>query len=94
MGIGHGHAVSCRIPGWSGAMSRMKITAGLQGGTVTQLMSADLDSLSVQRRANANYTAMVSARRKTPGLARGLVRPRAKLKTDGSYVSEFHSELH
>ena len=41
-----------------------------------------------------NYTAMVSALRKTPGLARGLVRPTAKLKTDSSYVSEFHSELH
>ena len=39
------------------------------------------------------YTAMVSARRKTPRLARGLVHPRAKIKTDRSHGSEFHSEL-
>ena len=39
-------------------------------------------------------TAMAGAQPKTLGLARGLVRPRAKLKTDSSYVSEFHSELH
>ncbi len=41
-----------------------------------------------------NYTAMAGAQPKTLGLAHGLVRPRAKLKTDSLYVSEFHSELH
>ena len=37
------------------------------------------------------YTAMAGAQPKTLGLARGLVRPRAKLKTDSLYVSKFHS---
>ena len=40
-----------------------------------------------------NYTAMAGALPKLLRLARGLVRPRAELKTDRSHVSEFHSEL-
>ncbi len=38
-----------------------------------------------------NYTAMISAKRKTPRLVRGLVFLKAGSKADSSYISEFHS---
>ena len=41
--------------------------------------------------AGLNYTALVSARRKTPGLACGLVLLKAGSKADSFHVSEFHS---
>ena len=40
-----------------------------------------------------NHTAMVSARRKTLGLARGLVLLKAEIKGNSSCVSEFSSLL-